>query len=156
MLICSVLSSTYPLPPLALLPLALLQLARPLLALPSASFTPRPRAQFLCRCSLHRRCLHRCSLHLRSLHGCSLHGCSLQAVIYLLHTPSHACSATPSDSVMRSYFTCCMLRLRAPRVGPSMRPSGTACDGTDRSIMCAQFHSCEYGYIRSVHVNNRC
>ena len=35
-----------------------------------------------------------------------------------------------------------------------MRLSGTACDGTDRSIMCAQFHSCEYGYIRSVHVNN--
>ena len=47
-----------------------------------------------------------------------------------------------------------MLRLRAPRVGLSMRLSGTACDGADRSIVCAQFHSCEYGYIRSVHVNN--
>ena len=35
-----------------------------------------------------------------------------------------------------------------------MRLSGTACDGADRSIVCAQFHSCEYGYIRSVHVNN--
>jgi hypothetical protein len=37
--ICSVLSSTHPLPPLAQPPLALLQLA-----LPSASFTPRPLA----------------------------------------------------------------------------------------------------------------
>ena len=58
------------------------------------------------------------------------------------------------NSVMRSYFTYCMLCLRAPRVGPSMRPSGTACDGVDGSIVCDPFCSCEYGYIRSVHVND--
>ena len=35
-----------------------------------------------------------------------------------------------------------------------MRPSGTACDGVDGSIVCDPFCSCEYGYIRSVHVND--
>ena len=155
-LICSVLSSTYPLPPLALLPLALLQLA-----LLSASFTPRPLAlssvgarsfgarsigiRTICaRCTVARCTVARCTVA-RSTPSCMLHMPSCM----LRHAIPCVC-----DSVMRSYFTCCMLCLRAPRVGPSMRPSGTACDGVDGSIVCDPFCSCEYGYIRSVHVND--
>ena len=131
------------------------------LALPSASFTPRPLAlssvgarsfgarsigiRTICaRCTVARCTVARCTVA-RSTPSCMLHMPSCM----LRHAIPCVC-----DSVMRSYFTCCMLCLRAPRVGPSMRPSGTACDGVDGSIVCDPFCSCEYGYIRSVHVND--
>jgi len=106
-------SSTYPLPPLALLPLALLQLALPPLALPSASFTPRSATRsILCRCSLQG------SIGIRTI-------CARSTV-----ARSTVASSTPSCML---HMPSCMLRHRTP----SHASVTLSCASTSHAACCA-------------------